>query len=112
MAGCGESGPGLTDCDENGIHDLCDIASGTHLDCNGNDIPDECDLDDGTSDDCNFDGIPDECPLCPPVELIFIMDTSTSMDGEAAALCGSMSAVVAKLQAQRRVFRGNIVIDF
>jgi hypothetical protein len=76
---CGP-GPGFVDCDGNGVHDGCDVALGTHPDCNANGAPDPCDLADGTSEDCNLDGVPDECPLCPPVEVIFILDTSTSMD--------------------------------
>ena len=62
-------------------------------------MPDGCDFDAGTSDDCNQDGIPDECPLCPPLELVFIMDTSQSMDGEASALCGSMASIVTHLES-------------
>ena len=34
--------PGLTDCNENGTLDICDIANGTSADTNGNGIPDEC----------------------------------------------------------------------
>jgi len=30
------------DCNDNGVPDDCDIASGTSLDLNGNGIPDEC----------------------------------------------------------------------
>jgi hypothetical protein len=95
---CGP-GPGFADCDGNGVHDGCDVALGTYPDCNANGTPDQCDLADGTSEDCNADDIPDECPICPPVEVVFIMDTSASMDDEAAALCGSMSAVIAQLEA-------------
>ncbi len=32
----------LVDCNENGIHDVCDIAQGTSADVDGNGIPDEC----------------------------------------------------------------------
>lgn len=95
---CGE-GPGFVDCDGNGNHDGCDIALGLYPDCNANGVPDPCDLDGGGSEDCNLDGIPDECPVCPPVEVVFVMDTSASMDDEAAALCGGMNAVIAELAA-------------
>ncbi|MCA9309948.1 MAG: PQQ-dependent sugar dehydrogenase, partial [Phycisphaerales bacterium] len=37
---CG--GPGITDCNNNGIDDATDIANGTSEDCNANGIPDEC----------------------------------------------------------------------
>jgi len=94
FAQCDASGQPEVDCDGNGVYDLCDIAFQTHPDCNHNGVPDECDLTSGTSDDCNEDGIPDDCPICPPVEVVFVMDTSTSMDDEAAVLCGSMELVV------------------
>ncbi len=99
LARCDASEDPDLDCDGNGVYDLCDIALGTATDCNGNGLPDVCDLASGTSDDCNLDGIPDDCPICPPVEVVFIMDTSTSMDDEAAALCGSINAVVVHLEA-------------
>jgi len=99
LARCDVTGAPDLDCDLNGVADLCDIALGAADDCNGNGVPDPCDLAGGTSEDCNLDGIPDDCPTCPPVEVVFIMDTSTSMDDEASALCGSMTAVVAQLAA-------------
>ena len=69
--------PELTDCNDNGIEDACDILNGTSADDNGNGIPDECefpdcngngidDLEDianGTSDDCNLNDVPDECEM-------------------------------------------------
>jgi len=69
--------PLITDCNNNGVDDACDIANGTSYDDNGNGIPDECeftdcndngvadedDIADGTSEDCNGNGIPDECEL-------------------------------------------------
>ena len=51
------------DCNENGIPDEIDIASGFSQDCNDNGIPDECDIATGFSDDCNENGIPDECDI-------------------------------------------------
>ncbi len=45
----------LIDCNENGIHDSCDI------DCAGSGCEQPC----GISDDCNSNGVPDECePDC------------------------------------------------
>ncbi|MFH2051466.1 MAG: FlgD immunoglobulin-like domain containing protein [bacterium] len=96
---CDATGHPELDCDGNGIHDLCDIALGAAEDCNANGIPDTCDLDSGTSEDCDLNGIPDECPTCPPVEVVFVMDTSTSMDDEASALCANMTQVVEQLEA-------------
>ncbi len=69
------------DCNDNGVHDGTDIATGASADCNANAIPDdcepdcnnngvadECDITAGTSFDCNNNGIPDECEgdVCPP----------------------------------------------
>lgn len=98
FAQCAPLGP-EDDCDGNGVSDLCDIALGTLADCNQNGVPDVCDIESGASQDCNLDGIPDECPQCPPVEVVFVMDTSASMDGEASALCGSIEQVTAHLEA-------------
>jgi predicted outer membrane repeat protein len=64
-----------SDCNENGIEDLCDLrcgppghqcdveGCGMSEDCNRNVRPDECDIDSGYSNDCNRNGIPDECDL-------------------------------------------------
>ncbi len=61
----------LTDCNNNGNDDSCDIASCVNDpscdDCNSNGVPDLCDinscLNDPACDDCNFNGIPDSCDL-------------------------------------------------
>jgi acetylornithine deacetylase/succinyl-diaminopimelate desuccinylase-like protein len=87
------------DCNGNLRPDDYDIAQGTSTDCNHNAVPDECDLTAGTSLDCNNDSFPDECPICPLVEVSFIMDTSTSMNDEGAALCSDIEQVVADLEA-------------
>ncbi len=65
---------GTIDCNENGIPDAEDVASGASDDCNGNSFPDECepdcndtnvadpcDIADGTSEDCDGNFVPDEC---------------------------------------------------
>ena len=49
------------DCNQNGIEDAVDIASGTAIDCNSNGRPDTCDITAQTSDDCDENDIPDEC---------------------------------------------------
>ncbi len=72
------------DCNNNDIHDYCDIAYVTSDDCNENDIPDECEIDRSSTApdgpfycdpaappvglnecglDCNNNGILDECDL-------------------------------------------------
>jgi hypothetical protein len=64
-----------SDCDDNDVHDDCDLAGGADdcqangildvcesvNDCTGNGIADECDIADGTSLDDDGNGIPDEC---------------------------------------------------
>jgi hypothetical protein len=85
------------DCNDNGVPDNCDIATGTsadcqpdgvpdecQCDCNGNGVPDDCDIADGTSPDCNENGIPDECdvpPLCDPGAECFPDPCSYDVDG-------------------------------
>ncbi len=54
--------PDQTDCDGNGIGDVCDVANPLN-DCNDNGVPDECDLLTGFSQDCNGNGRPDECDI-------------------------------------------------
>ncbi len=63
------------DCNQNGLPDTCDLASGVLTDANGNGLPDECELIDcnnngiadaddiagGFSEDCDGNGVPDEC---------------------------------------------------
>ncbi len=49
------------DCNTNGVHDQCDVESGSSEDCNANGIPDECDP------DLDGDGIPDDCDKCPDI---------------------------------------------
>ncbi len=56
------------DCDDDGVADSVEIATGEALDCNGNEIPDECDLASGASLDCNANWIPDECEIAIGVE--------------------------------------------
>ena len=94
FARCAVTPPGgATDCDGNGKLDACDIGLGSHKDCNDNGKPDTCDIAGSSSTDCDNDKVPDECPVCPPVEAVFIMDTSSSMNDEAAALCSKIKAV-------------------
>ncbi|MGD2110814.1 MAG: hypothetical protein PVI86_15660 [Phycisphaerae bacterium] len=42
-------------CNQNGVLDTCDLASGDSEDCDGDGVPDECGL------DCNRNGIADSC---------------------------------------------------
>jgi len=67
---------GADDCNNNGIVDDCDLATGISGDCNANGVPDDCepsedcntnslqdicDIAAGTSADCNLNNVPDEC---------------------------------------------------
>lgn len=53
------------DCNNNALHDACEILQGITPDCNGNGVPDECDISNGFSTDCDGNGVPDECdPDC------------------------------------------------
>ena len=76
---------GDSDCNNNGVDDADDIASGFSDDCNNNDVPDECEPDcnsngtadtcdvaDGTSPDCDNNLVPDECG--PDFDLDGIVD--------------------------------------
>jgi hypothetical protein len=98
LARCDATGDPAADCDDNGVYDYCDVAVGGVPDCNHNGVPDDCDLASGASADCNGDGVLDDCPVCPPVQVVFVMDTSTSMDDEAAVLCGAMGLIVDYLE--------------
>ncbi len=88
-----------TDCDDNGKGDVCDVVLDGAVDCNRNDRPDPCDIADDTSADCDGDSVPDECPSCPDLDLVFVFDTSKSMDDEAAALCSATGAIESALAA-------------
>ena len=97
---CGP-GAGLlgADCDEDGATDLCEIELGTDVDCDGDGALDACELLDGTEDDCDADGVPDTCPDCGGIDVVFAVDTSASMDDEAAALCDKLAGVATALEA-------------
>ena len=49
------------DCDDDGIPDAEEIASGASQDCNGDEVPDECELASDPGLDQNSNGILDEC---------------------------------------------------
>jgi len=47
--------------------------------------------------------------ICPPTEVVFIMDTSGSMRDEAGALCAGIEAVLAELAAKGNVIEAHIL---
>ncbi|MFZ4722392.1 MAG: thrombospondin type 3 repeat-containing protein [Phycisphaerales bacterium] len=51
------------DCDQDGLSDLCEIASGSALDCDGDRKPDACAIASGLATDCNGNGVPDRCDI-------------------------------------------------
>ena len=53
----------LTDCNNNGTPDVCELEAGTADDCDGNGIPDSCDLATGAGQDCNSSGVLDSCEV-------------------------------------------------
>ena len=80
------SGLDLRDCNENGVEDGQDIASGFSEDCNSNGIPDECEI--GWDQDCNENGIADLCDIGVGTSLDcngnFIPDECDLADGTSA----------------------------
>ena len=94
FARCDVATFGGTDCDANGQADFCDLLRG-EPDCNEDTIPDSCQL---VGNDCDLNGIPDECAVCPQVDVVFVMDTSASMDGDAQAICDGITTTVQRLK--------------
>jgi len=75
----------LIDCNDNLVHDACDLMNcdvpscgtcGNSLDCNQNLVPDECEV------DCNENSVPDWCdvdPLDPDGDLLISMDCNLNL---------------------------------
>ncbi len=64
------------------------LVPATLADCNNNGIPDGCDIASGTSQDIDHNGIPDECqnpPPCPPCSADFDHDGDIGTDADIAA---------------------------
>lgn len=51
------------DCNDNGIIDTNEIASGAEQDCNNSQVPDSCELASGAAADCDQSGTPDSCEV-------------------------------------------------
>lgn len=88
------------DCNENDILDPVDIADGTSQDCNNNGVPDECDILGGCSTDKAGNGVPDECECIPErVDIVFIVDTSGSVQPNFGDICAMAEQVITNLAA-------------
>ncbi len=88
-----------TDCNNNDVADVCDVITGNAIDCNDNMNPDVCDISQRVSTDCDSNNVPDECAGCSaPVQMVFAVDTSGSMDDEAAVLCTQLNGIITSLQ--------------
>ncbi len=106
-----------TDANGDGVADVCQDCDGDNTldpveiaecpnqvrtcdDCNKNRIPDECDIAGGCSMDKNANEVPDECECAPDAaDVIFIIDTSSSMDPDLGAICTMAKQVLSDLQA-------------
>ncbi|MCE2885742.1 MAG: hypothetical protein LW806_12705, partial [Planctomycetaceae bacterium] len=77
-------------------------------DCNGNSVPDWIDIQTGAETDADGDSVPDSCEEVPlsfcassaiPVDLVFLVDVSGSMNDDAVLFCSSVvSRLVASLE--------------
>ncbi len=107
----GNCAPSLGDCDANGISDTCDLELHPERDCDANQQLDSCELAAGAPD-CDSNGILDSCPSCSSLELVFVIDTSSSMVDEGQSLCSEFLAVKDNLassgiQVQTRILSLN-----
>lgn len=98
-ARCGLAG--AVDCDTDTRADVCDVLIDGEPDCNGNLVPDSCDLLAASSTDCDLDLVPDECSPCTlPLDVVFNVDTSATLDDELTQLCNNLAGVVSNLAAE------------
>lgn len=88
------------DCNANDTADFCDLWVSNDPDCNENAVPDSCDIAVLNSSDCDTDGVPDECAACPPLDVVFNVDTSASNEEEADLLCNNIGGIVSNLAAE------------
>jgi hypothetical protein len=114
-----------SDCNENGVPDDEDLASGSSIDCNQNGRPDECDIALGISADANTDGVPDECEVPAPTYLICpgYVEVAADQDcvGHVPDLSGSVevqqpgggagSVLITQNPAAGTAFVGSVEVD-
>ncbi len=85
--------PRTADCNDNGVDDACEIASGADRDCDANGQLDSCDLASGAAFDRNHNGALDVCDppeLVVPRELASLSQESTVYD---VAFQGNLAVV-------------------
>lgn len=105
----------LTDANGDGVPDACqncngtgeidpiEIELGTQIDCNRNGIPDDCEIANGCVEDVNENGIPDPCECL--IDVVFIVDTSGSVQSAAATVCMFMDDASTALSLTGRLAR-------
>ncbi len=82
---------GAADCNGNGIDDACELS------CSAAGCVPPC----GTSADCNHNGIPDECDVPCSVDVVFLIDSSTSIGPPRVnTICSRIEAAFAALGPQ------------
>ena len=93
-----------SDCDGEVDEDCIDTCDGIDDDCDGikdEDCPfvNQClPISQGTEfEDCDNNGLSDDCPTCPAAEVVFVLDTSGTMDDELEGLCTGINAIQAAL---------------
>lgn len=82
----------FNDCNNNGIDDAIEIANGDELDINLNGIPDCCDTANGFTD-CNSNCVIDDFEANGIFDVVFLFDTSPSIDTTAAEVCSRASGI-------------------
>ncbi len=97
----------VTDCNDNGFPDRCDIAIGLEDDCDQSGLPDRCELTEFT--DCNENELLDSCELIT-AEIVWILDGSLSTDTKGQIICEDLIVgVEADLAANGILTRSTIL---
>jgi hypothetical protein len=85
--------PAIDDCNENGIPDDCDIASGESEDVNGNGVPDECE--ELCPEDIDGDGVVNVVDLLALLGAWGMCDCAEDIDGDGVVNVVDLLAVLA-----------------
>ncbi len=89
------------DCDSNAVADVCEVELSGVADCDHDAVLDGCELFSGEASDCDSDSVPDACAPCrAPVDLVFVVDTSSAMQDEIDALCDNLGSITGALAAE------------